>query len=188
MVLYPKVGFFGTTIEKTILVKNVNDVPVNVTLEASEDFKDMVKIIDKKFTLEPEEEKDARFTITIRKEGDYEGKISVLFAPEGGSGAGVALSSSIIIHAGDRASDTSEETDNTENSRNNNSSADNNANSSASKNKFPLAWVIFELIILVILVVIIIILVKKKKNRGSKAKESLVKEKLKTSKRSVRSL
>ena len=93
-----EVGFFGTTIERTILVKNVNDVPVNITLEPSEEFKDMVNILDKEFTLQAGEEKKAKFNVNIKKPGDYEGRINVFFKSEGEK-TGVALTSTIIIHA-----------------------------------------------------------------------------------------
>lgn len=99
VVLYPEVGFFGTTLERTILVKNVNDYSINVSVNVAEEYKDVIKIIDSEFTLEPGEEKDAAFEIRIKKAGDYEYKVNVLFAPQNGNGAGVALSSTIIIHA-----------------------------------------------------------------------------------------
>ena len=99
MVLYPEVGFLGITIEKSILVKNVNDVPINITLEAADDIEDITTIIDKNFILEAGEEKDAVFKITLRKAGDYEGRINVYFKELEGSKAGVALSSTIIIKA-----------------------------------------------------------------------------------------
>jgi hypothetical protein len=98
MILYPKVGILGTEIEKSILVKNVNDIPVDIELKPSESFEKIVEIIDEKFTLEPKEEMRARFLIKLTKPGDYEGKITVFFTPLDGK-TGVALSSTIIIHA-----------------------------------------------------------------------------------------
>ena len=112
VVLYPEVGFFGTTLERTILVKNVNDYSINVSVNVAEEYKDVIKIIDSEFTLEPGEEKDAAFEIRIKKAGDYEYKVNVLFAPQNGNGAGVALSSTIIIHARGESNDDSDVEDN----------------------------------------------------------------------------
>src|SRR3989344_7836489 len=99
MILYPKIGIFGTTIEKSILVKNVNNVSVNITMEASEEIKDIIEVIDKQFTLAPGENKDAQFLIKLRKAGDYAGKITVQFTAAEGEKANVGLISNIIIHA-----------------------------------------------------------------------------------------
>ena len=98
-ILYPKVGFLGETIERTILVSNKNNVSINVTLEASQNISNIIKLIDKEFTLAPGEEIDARFDIVLKKEGDYEGNIIVYFKNAEEKGAGVALSSTLIIRA-----------------------------------------------------------------------------------------
>jgi len=103
MVLYPEVGFWGTSIDKTILVINDNSEEVSVKLQASENSS-FIEITDKEFTLQPGEQRDAKFKINIRKEGDYEGRINVFFAPFSGNGAGVVLSSTIIIHASGKGS------------------------------------------------------------------------------------
>jgi hypothetical protein len=99
MVLYPKVGFWGTTIQKEILVQNVNDQSIDIRLEVSENLSKIVEIIDKEFTLQAGQEKNARFKIKLKRPGDYEGKITVFFEPPEGKGTGIALSSTIIIHA-----------------------------------------------------------------------------------------
>ena len=100
MILRPEVGLLGTTLEKTILVKNVNNETISVKLEASEEFKDMVKIIDSEFLLQQGEEKKARFEIKLKKPGDYGGRIGVFFKEINDTKSqGVALSSTIIIHA-----------------------------------------------------------------------------------------
>ena len=65
MVLRPEVnGWTNTIIEKSILVKNVNDVPINVTLEVSEDSKDFIELIDDFFYMEPNTEETATVLIT----------------------------------------------------------------------------------------------------------------------------
>jgi len=103
MILYPEVGgLFATTIDKSILTKNVNDVPINIKLEADSKAAEFIKIIDKEFVLQPGEDKKATFEIKVRKEGRYEGKINVFFTPlesNNSSKPGVALSSTIIVIA-----------------------------------------------------------------------------------------
>lgn len=87
-----------TVIERSIKVNNVNDVPVDIELEAQGDLINIVEILDKSFTLQPGETKHANFIITLQYGGHYEGKIAVKFTPSEG-GQGVGLSSSIIILA-----------------------------------------------------------------------------------------
>ena len=88
-----------TVIERTILVKNVNNVSVNITLEPDENLKPIIELIDGKFVLQPQEEKKARFNLNIERPGNYSGRIAVFFAPSNNKGAGVVLSSSITVHA-----------------------------------------------------------------------------------------
>ena len=86
-------------LERTVLVKNVNNVSVNIKLEASDDLEGITEILDKEFVLKENEEKNARFTVTIPKEGIYNGNINIFFKPIEGKGAGVALQSNLIIKA-----------------------------------------------------------------------------------------
>ena len=86
------------TIERAILVRNVNDVPVDIDLRASEEIEDIIELIDKEFRLEPGEEKKARFDIVLKKPGEWAGKIFVRFTPELGNS--IVLSSALILGAG----------------------------------------------------------------------------------------
>ena len=100
MVLYPEVdGKTDTIIEKTILVKNVNDIPINITLVADEGAKEFIEVIDKTFILEAKDEKKAQFEVRVKKEGTYEGRINVFFTPIEGNEPGVVLASSITVIA-----------------------------------------------------------------------------------------
>ncbi len=90
----------GDEIDKCILVKNVNDVNVNIELSANGDLADYVNIKDKKFTLLAKEEKKACFTLEAKKSGTTETKINVMFVPTNGDN-GVGLSSTIIVIAKD---------------------------------------------------------------------------------------
>ena len=114
MILYPEVDGKNTvTIEKSILVKNVNDVPVNITLKVDETSAEFIEIVDETFILEPATEKKATFIIKVKKEGNYNGKIVVLFSPVSGKEAGVALPSSVVVIA-KKDQGYSEEEENTE--------------------------------------------------------------------------
>lgn len=84
------------TLERTVLVNNVNDEPVKIDLEAGGDIIDLTEIVDKEFTLQPDESKDARFKVTLRQPGTYQGKIYVRFSPLE-KGTGVGLTSALII-------------------------------------------------------------------------------------------
>lgn len=86
-------------LERTVLVKNVNNISVDIKLEAADDLEGITEILDKEFVLKSGEEKNARFKVTIPKEGNYNGNIAVFFKPFEGKGAGVALQSNLIIKA-----------------------------------------------------------------------------------------
>ncbi len=92
------------TIERTLLVRNVNNVPLNITLVADPESEEFIEVIDENFILEPATgnaatEKKARFNINIKNYGGYDGRINVLFAPIGVDEPGVALSSTIVVNA-----------------------------------------------------------------------------------------
>src|SRR3989344_3419080 len=101
MVLYPEVnGFTYTKIEKSILTKNVNDVPINISLQVDNETAKFIELIDETFILEPHTEKKAEFIVKVKDEGTYKGKIAVFFSPvDGDKKTGVALSSEIIVIA-----------------------------------------------------------------------------------------
>jgi len=184
VVLYPSVGFFGTTIERTILVKNVNDYEINVTVVPEGNFSEIAKIIDTNFILQPQEEKEARLTLTIKKPGDYSGKINVLFAPENGYGAGVALQSTIIIHAtksgGNPDTDTNDSTNSTETYL-----GSGLVNDIKNSNPVLIALSISTLVLIIIFIVLIVLI--SNKNRKNK-KDNENRGQIKTIKRSVRSV
>lgn len=101
----------GDTLEKSILVKNINNVSVNIVLTASGDLQDSITIKDKNFTLQPNEEKNAYFTIKVTKTGTTESKINVQFTPVGGKN-GAGLSSTIVVIASGESLDDSINEDN----------------------------------------------------------------------------
>lgn len=108
----------GQSVEKYVLVKNVNDVPVIINITVSGDLKDYVTLKDKSFALNSGEEKKAYFTIKAGKNTTTETKIDVKFTPIGEK-HGVGLSSTIIVvPTGGNLSDI-------ETSENNNSDSEN---------------------------------------------------------------
>lgn len=96
MILRPEVQAGETkTIEKSILVRNVNDIAVNITLTPDSGLEDIVEILDNEFILQPEEFKDAEFIITLNDQYTHNGRIIVSFTPP--EGPGIKLSSKITI-------------------------------------------------------------------------------------------
>lgn len=92
-------GKVGETIDKTIGVVNENNITVKVELTPTGGLKDSITILDNNFTLEPDEEFDARFQIKVNKEGEQNGTVVVKFLPaniEDGKN-GIALGSTIIL-------------------------------------------------------------------------------------------
>jgi hypothetical protein len=89
----------SNVLERTVLVRNVNNFTINVKLEAVDDLELITEILDKEFELTANEEKKARFKVTIPEEGTYNGNIVVFFNPPEGKGAGVVLQANLIIKA-----------------------------------------------------------------------------------------
>lgn len=173
MILYPEVGFFGTTIEKSITVRNVNNESVNISLQVSDELKDVIELIDDSFILQPGEEKDAAFLIKLRKAGDYEGNINVFFTSLEGGKTGVALSSTIIILADGESNDNSDNSDNT----NDDTIIDSNGtgitgNVVSDQNKISpvlIASLLTTLVLAVFLVWLIFMINKRKKKRADRS-------------------
>ena len=95
MVLYSNPG---ESVEKYILVKNVNDVDVTIELIPTGDLQDYITVKENNFTISAGDEKNAYFTIESPVAGQSESKMVVKFSAENESSVG--LSSTIIIFAG----------------------------------------------------------------------------------------
>lgn len=90
----------GDIIDRTVLVKNINNVSVRIEIDASGDLEKYTTIKDTNFTLAPGEDRDAGFEIKVAKEGTTQTKINVKYIPiEGTEKNGVGLSSQVIINA-----------------------------------------------------------------------------------------
>ena len=165
-VLYPEVESGGTSIDRTILVINDNDVEVNVSLQAAEGSS-LIEIIDKNFVLQPGEQREARFKINLKKAGDYEQRINVLFAPFTGKGAGIALSSTIIIHA-KGVSDDSDVVDNSDNGDSVTGNIVGLGDFVSNKDNRGMIIASVSTLVLLALLIVLLILSKKKTNEEKK--------------------
>ena len=164
MILYPEIAPGETAVlEKSILVRNINNVSVMIHLDAIQDIENMTEILDNDFVLEPLQEKDARFILTIEEPGRYEGSIGVSFAvAEGdqqGSG-GVGLLSNIIIVAREGNQTTSQV---------NQTTAENQTQQQEEKG--PMANPVVGFVIMVIIIAIGLIVFLKFSKRGKHAKK-----------------
>ena len=171
MVLYPEVnGWTNTVIPKTILVNNVNDIPVNITLKLDSNASDFIDLIDETFILEAGESKKAEIVIKVKKEGTYEGRVNVFFKPVEGNEAGVVLSSTIVVIA---KKDTGYEEDK-ENSEEEQENEDvlnpENPGEQNKPSKLIAVWGISTLVLVIILLVLLYIWGKKRKKRKTKVK------------------
>jgi hypothetical protein len=92
MILRPEIN---EEIERSILVKNVNDVPVDISMFPSGDLEKNVKIFGENFTLPAGDEKKVTFTIFTEKAGSFDTKVNVRFT--GPDGNGIGLSAAIIL-------------------------------------------------------------------------------------------
>ncbi len=167
-VLYPEVGFWGVSIDRTVYVENVNNEPVNITLSAGESK--ILEIIDKSFILEPGESKDAKFIIKLKKPGNYTEKLNIFFTPLDGNSAGVVLSATYTIYAKDKgssdSSDNSDSSDSIDDSSNSDSGVSGNVikmQNFVSDNKAVVAVSASTLVLAVLLIILVYF---SKKRRG----------------------
>ncbi len=70
-----------TILERSILVNNVNDIPVRVEIKPENSLQGIIQVEDKEFELQPDESLKARYKVVLTRPGTYQGKIFVAFAP-----------------------------------------------------------------------------------------------------------
>jgi len=102
MILRPEVNDGETvTIDKSILVKNVNNITIKATLQTDKLFSEIIELIDEEVVLEPGESQEAKFRITIKSGGSYSGKVLITFFPNDPEieQPSVGLASNIVIIA-----------------------------------------------------------------------------------------
>ncbi|MDD5331399.1 MAG: hypothetical protein PHE43_01070 [Candidatus Nanoarchaeia archaeon] len=86
-------------ISRTVWVKNVNDIPVNVAIIAIDDIEDRTEIEEPSFILQPGQEKTVKYLLKISQPGNYYGKLNIGFSPADGSkenGVGISLAITVI--------------------------------------------------------------------------------------------
>jgi hypothetical protein len=85
----------GETVEKYVLIKNVNDIPVKINVSVGGDLEKNVKLTEKGFDLQPGEEKKVYYTIKAQNiENITETKLAIGFGSEQGN---VGLISTIVV-------------------------------------------------------------------------------------------
>ena len=177
-------GDVGESFERSLLIKNVNDVPVTINFEVTGDLADNIELKEEDFILLPEQEKKAYFTVKADEEGTSETKINVKFVPEQGSSVG--LSATIIViagEAGDFESNNTEEENEPANEsgfsfnlgKNKNSSSGLTGNSVSLPEISPVMWLAISSAILVLILVILVVYASKK--RASKLEKKSPHEK-----------
>ncbi len=131
---------FDQSIEKYILVKNVNDFPVNIEMSSSGDLADYVLIKEPNFSLPSKEEKRAIFEIKAAKAGTTETKINVKFIPEKENAVGLSATIIVITNESDGNNDNNQndnsnnQNNNTNNNNNQNTESNNTNNNNAQNN------------------------------------------------------
>lgn len=171
MVLYPEVnGWTNTVIPKTILVNNVNDMPVNITLKLDSNASDFIDLVDETFILEAGESKKAEIVIKVKKEGTYEGRVNVFFKPVEGNEAGVVLSSTIVVIAKKDTGYEEDEENSEEEQENEDVLNPENPGEQNKPSKLIAVWGISTLVLVIILLVLLYIWGKKRKKRKTKVK------------------
>ncbi|MCK5149362.1 hypothetical protein KAJ87_00355 [Candidatus Pacearchaeota archaeon] len=173
MILYPEVnGWFTKTIEKSILVKNVNDIPINITLIPDKEGEEFLEVIDKNFILQPGDEKKAEFLVKVKKQGRYEGKINVFFSPINSKKPGVVLSSTIIVIAEkEKDYEEIEEEEKEKNEEVNVITGGNIGINEEGKSVKGLIFLSFSSFILLTILGYLIFLMKEKKSKSKKGKK-----------------
>lgn len=159
----------GQTIQKSILVKNVNTVPLQISLFASGDLENYTTIKDANFTLQPGDEKNAQFTIKAVKEGTFTTKINVEFSSTTEK-SGVGLSSQVILIASGKnmGNDNGDVSTNTQNNNSTNSikqTASDLTNAIKNINPAVLIFALSVVILVLLLIVLLIILAKNKRKK-----------------------
>ena len=151
----------GESVQKYILVKNTNAVPVTIELTSSGDLTDTLEIKEATFVLQPGEDKKAYFTITAGNKKSSETKIFVKFVPPTGSGVG--LSSTILIFNPDATGEEDTAVDSSQNSTGGLSGSDLiDGVTSNAKKLSPAAILIISTLILVLIFLILVIYYNKK--------------------------
>ena len=88
-------------LQRSVLVQNRNDIPIKATLSVDKRVEKFIEIIDEELVIEPDKSKNARYTLTMDRGGNFEIKINVLFesADPTIKENKVGMSATLIIHS-----------------------------------------------------------------------------------------
>lgn len=84
-------------VEGFLVIKNPNNETINVTFQPKDDIKDITYMKQDTIVLEPNEEKNAEFSVGVSEPGTYSGKISVIYSSE--SSRAVMLDAEVTVLA-----------------------------------------------------------------------------------------
>ncbi len=167
----------GETIQKYVLIKNVNDVPVNVELTVSGDLVKDLKLDKANFTLQPGDEERAYFTIRAAKAGTTETKIQVKFSADEGSAVGLASTVVVITDENANIEEKNTEVNRSESNVSLNPRGTGNAVNDSGEGIPPAALLGILTFILVVVLVALFIYGSKKKRQKEVMRESVTKSK-----------
>jgi len=162
----------GETAEKSILIRNINNISVEINLSVTGDLADSVVLNDKYFVLSPGQEKQAYFTIKSANPGMTETRINVMFnQPEGG---GVVLTSVITVISGNITDETEANLSVNTNSADNNSTLMNKTSKSTQEDSSSL-WVLIATPLILVIILFFLFVYSRKigiKKEAIKSKKS----------------
>lgn len=104
-------GISATNIQKSVTVKNRNEIPIQVEFIPDEDGEKFLDMAEENITLQPNEQGKVNFFVQVKNPGTYVGKINILFTPLEGKEPGVALSSKITVIANSNQEEDDDEDD-----------------------------------------------------------------------------
>ncbi len=153
----------GDIIEKSVKVINSNNVSVFIELIGGGDLQDQFIFKKNNFTLAPNEETDAGYSLRVTKKGRSDSQINVKFMPLEGKN-GIVLPATVIIFAAGGNNTTGSWTNWFSGSDNNLNKTRDNSDPSIDKRLNPLAVGLFiTAIIFIILLVVLSIYLKNKR-------------------------
>lgn len=163
----------GDDIQRSVLVKNPNDVSVDIKLFPGGDLASEIDIVNPEFTLSPGEEKKAFFKLTVKETGTTENKINIQFIPTDGK-EGVGLSSTVIIIASEKGTLTEKDKERlTESETNGFSKISGNFIGGEDGISGQMLLGIITTIILIIFLIVLMIYSKKIKRRRNKSNDNV---------------
>jgi len=163
----------GDTIERTVRVNNVNDVPIRIEIFASGDLASSTKILDNNFTLNAGESKDARFEMKVKGDGTFTTSINVKFIPDTGNGVGLSATIIAVSNGNNNNSEYTDESDISNTSSDINKITGNAVSAVRSLGNSPMLIVaLITSVFLLIFLILLIILYRKSKKTKRRADRS----------------